>query len=72
MTTIIRPEIVEEREKSEHNALQAERRRLAHDYLRAALMTVPLSFDTNEFCEHQVAGCLMLADMLIKQTEYKK
>ena len=72
MTTIIRPEVVEEREKQEHNALQAERRRLAHDYLVSTLNANPNSFDLIEHCANQVEGCLALADMLIAATECKK
>lgn len=66
MTTIIRPEVVEEREKQEHNALQAERRRLALAILPAFFSS---STDTKD---GDVKAALAYADLLIAATEYKK
>lgn len=65
MTTIIRPEVVEEREKHEYNALQAERRRLA-------LAILPSFFaSSTDTVEGDVLASLKYADLLIEATKYK-
>lgn len=68
MSTVIRPEIVivEEREKSEYNAAQSERRRVALAILPAFFQS---STDTPK---GDVQAALNYADLLIAATEYKK
>lgn len=65
MTTIIRPEVVEEREKHEYNALQAERRRIALAILPSFFQS---STDTRQ---GDVDAAIDYADLLIKATKYK-
>lgn len=64
---ILRPEVVEEREKSEYNAQQAERRRIALALL-PAILSAEVDFDE----EMDVQIALDYADHLIAATEYKK
>lgn len=67
MSTIIRPEVVEERERAEHNMLQAERRRVALDILCSLMRNA-----TTDSVPVLVEDALKLADKLIEKTEFKK
>ncbi len=62
---ILRPEVVEEREKSEYNAQQAERRRIA-------LAILPHTARALRAEPADVKIALDYADLLIAATEYKK
>lgn len=64
---ILRPEVVEEREKSEYNAQQAERRRIA-----LALLPTVIGNECEFDEDLDVQIVLDYADLLIAATEYKK
>ena len=68
MSDIIKPEVVEAKEKQKARDRQHERRRLAHDYLVAAL-SYP---SQGEHHKDAVLRALLLADELIRQTDPEK